>query len=547
MFFPLGESAPNQDEQMRQLAALRADPGLAPHVDRMLLERIRLLQQGIQECRKVHKRLEGVVEKLTAPAWFTALFLCPIISPKGPKALVQVGQNRRVVTLAEEVDIHSLHAGDEVFLSSEMNAVVAKAPALARTGETCYFERKTAQGQLVIKCRDEEYLVAAPPALWGADLRPGDQLCWDRNALIALCRMERPQTSQWFLEETPAQTFGAVGGLGSQITQIQEAILLHLKHADVARKYRLARTGSILLHGPVGTGKTMLARALANWLATLMAAGKARFMNIKPASLHSMWYSESERNYREVFRLAREAAVAQPDIPVVMFFDEVDAIGALRGQSHLRVHDNVLTAFLAELDGLEGRGNILVVGATNRREVLDPALLRQGRLGDLMLEVPRPNRRAAADIFGKHLPPDIPYAQNGHGSNAPATRAEFIESAVARVYSPNGDSELATLTFRDGKRQVVRAADLISGAVIAGIARRATERACLREVQTGQEGLRLEDLFLAIRQEFESAASVLSPANCRHHLSGLPQDSDIVKVEPVTRKVARPERYLNQL
>ena len=211
----------------------------------------------------------------------------------------------------------------------------------------------------------------------------------------------------------------------------------------------------------------------------------------------------------------------------------------------MRVHDNVLTSFLAELDGLAGRGDVLVIGATNRREALDPALLRPGRLGDLVLEVPRPDRKAARDILGKHLAADIPYARNGHGDDLNATRAEILDAAVSMMFAPNGENELATLTFRDGKRRTVRAADLMSGAVLANMARAAVERACEREVETGEAGLTWEDVSAAFAQEFETSARTLTPANCRHHLTGLPHDLDVVNVELAARRVRRPQRYLN--
>jgi SpoVK/Ycf46/Vps4 family AAA+-type ATPase len=193
-----------------------------------------------------------------------------------------------------------------------------------------------------------------------------------------------------------------------------------------------------------------------------------------------MWYGESERRYREIFRSARERS-EQEGLPVTLFFDEIESIAGARDGS-MRVDDRVLTAFMTELDGLEARGNVLVVAATNRRDAVDPALMRPGRLGDLVLDIPRPDRRAAHAILSKHLPPDVPYAMSDDDNDVSAARRELIDAAVSALYTPNGAPELATLTLRDGKRRVVRAPDLISGAHLANIAAAALETACVREL-----------------------------------------------------------------
>jgi proteasome-associated ATPase len=261
-----------------------------------------------------------------------------------------------------------------------------------------------------------------------------------------------------------------------------------------------------------------------------------------------MWYSQSEANYREAFRVAREAGEKDPDVPVVMFFDEVDAIGGARGAggSLMRVDDRVLTAFLTELDGLESRGNVLVVCATNRRDALDPALLRSGgRLGDIVLEVPRPNRAAAREIFARHLPPNIPFAREYSDSGRASDRDVMIDSAVARIYGPNGHGELATVTLRDGKRHPVMPSDVVSGALIANIARRAIEQACFREVDSGDSGLMLRDVLEAVDAEFDTAARALTPGNCHRFLESLPQDVDVVRVERSDRPARRAYRYLS--
>ncbi|MEK6324272.1 MAG: AAA family ATPase [Acidobacteriota bacterium] len=541
----VGEEAPSIEEKVQIAHLIRGqsrDSG--KQVDHFLIDEVTRLRLGLGEARVHQEKLQSMLDELTAPPWHPAIYLGLAPMESREAAMVMYGSSRRVVTISDDVDPYSLAVGDEVLLGHELNVVVGKSPYnFFQSGETAIFDRYMPDHRLVIKHRDDEIIVDAADSLGRSDLKPGDLVRWDRSAWMAFETVDRSKGTELFLEETPGEMFGSIGGLDRQIEELQRSIQLHLYHADTVRKYQLRQKGSVLLVGPPGTGKTMLARALANWLGTISKSGRARFMNIKPASLHSMWYGQSESNYREAFRVAREAGDQEPEVPVVMFFDEVDSLGASRGNSLMRVDDRVLTAFMTELDGLDSRGNVLVVAATNRRDAIDPALLRPGRLGDLVLEVPRPNMKAAREIFRKHLQAEIPYALEGLGAND--ARREMIESAVSKIYSPNGDSELLTITFRDGKRRTVRARELISGASIAKIALSAKERACVEEIETGESGVRLQHVLSAIAEELEGIAGTLTPANCRHHLTDLPQDVDAVRVEPIQRKVARPHAYLH--
>ena len=544
----VGDGSPGPDERLQLVGLVRAlSPEASKALDQHLLGEIGRLYGGLEHARENQAELKALLDRLTAPPWYPAIYLGHAAAGDETAAIVVHGSARRIVRLNEGVDAGDLAAGDEVLLSHEMNVVIAKSDALIyRTGDTATFDRYTADGRLVVDSRDEEVIVAAAEGLAGGQLKSGDLLRWDRAVGMAFEVIERTRGAEYFLDEAPAETFDDIGGLDSQIDELERAVLMRLRHGALVAKYGLKPKRSVLLWGPPGTGKTMLARALANRLRALSPSGRARFMNIKPGSLHSMWYAESERNYREVFRVAREAGDRDPDIPVVIYFDEVDAIGAVRGAAVTRVDDRVLTAFMAELDGLESRGNVMVVASTNRRDVLDPGLTRPGRLGDAVIHVPPPGRKAARAILGKHLRPSVPYARNGHGPDEAATREEILDAAAARLFAPNGDSDLAVLMFRDGTQRTVKARDLVSGAVIAKIALAAIERACLREAGTGEAGVRLDDVVWAMETEMASAARVLTPANCRAYLTDLPQDVDVVSVRPVERKVPRPERYLVQ-
>ena len=541
----VGEGAPGTAQKLELLAMLRGlSPEVGERLDRALLEQIEQLGAGLRAAREAQAKLRGLVDKLTAPAWRPAVLLGLSETALGPAALVLDGHMRLVVGLAEGVDPSALAVGDEVLLANAENVLMAKSPfADWRGGETAAFDRRTEDGRLVLRYREEEIVVRAAASLAQDRLKPGQPVRFDREAWLAFETLERPHDSAFFLEETPRETFADIGGLDREIEQLQRVIRLRLEHPELVRKYRLVPRKAVLLHGPPGTGKTLMARALANWLATLSRSKRSRFMNIKPAALHSMWYAQSEANYREVFRVAREAGEQEPEVPVVMFFDEIDAVGATRGASWHRVDDRVLNAFMAELNGLEERGNILVVAATNRLDVLDPALLRPGRLGDLQIRIPRPDRRAAREIFLKHLPAEAPYQFDGR--DPAAARETLVEAALARLFAGDGESEVATITFRDGSRRAVCARDLINGAEIARMAQSARERAGWREVQTGRGGVRLEDLLDEVADFFQTAAHLLTPANCRQHLDNLPQDLDVVRIEPRLRRTPAPHRFLN--
>jgi len=533
-------------DQIALLIMLRGrSPELALAVDQSVVVQIGRLRHGLIQARTHLTELGNVLDKLTCAPLHIGVFLAAVDQANPQTALVACNGSHRVVGLTDGVDLLDLAVGDEVLLGREMNVILRKSPApIMRTGETAEFQRALPDGRLVLRHRDEETVVQASRGLDVSTLQTGTRVRWDRGVGLALEPITASRESHLFLEETPSDGFDRIGGLDRQIARLTRSLRLHMLHPESASRYHVRRVASVLLVGPPGTGKTMIARALANWLGQRSSSGRARFMSIKPSELHSMWYGQSEANYREAFRVARQLGADDPSTPIVMFFDEVDAVGASRGGSLAHVDDRVLTSFMTELDGLEARGNILVVAATNRRDTLDPALARPGRLGDLVIDIPRPGMSAAAAVFEKHLPTDIPYAL-AEGEDDAMARQRVIGTAVSRLYAPNGEGEIASVMFRDGTRRSVRARDLMSGASIANIARAATERACLRDIEGGDRGLVAADVLDAIADELNAAVVALTPANCHGFVSDLPQDLAVVRVEPTVRKVPRAHRFVN--
>ncbi|MEJ2721693.1 MAG: ATP-binding protein, partial [bacterium] len=453
-------------------------------------------------------------------------------------ALVNYSNALRFVVISEEFSGDNVKRGDQVLLSGDLNLLVGTVSCKQfDCGETVVFERYTNDGRLVVSRRDEEIIVNPSDELREITLKKGDEIRWSATGQMAFERIDNPTADHLFLEETPRETFADIGGLDDQIEELKSLVLLHFEHPELTAEYGLKPRRGAILEGPPGTGKTMLVKGLVNFLKSVSPSGQARFINIKPGELGSMWYSETERKIRELFDMAGEAADAEPGIPVVVFLDEVDWIAASRGATVHRVDDRAVGTLAVALDGLQTRGNVLVLAATNRMDMLDPALIRPERFGDMPIRVNRPSRAAARAILGKYFRDELPYADD-------APRDDVIESTLARVYSPNGDGDVATAMFRDGTKRTIRFHQLISGAILAKLSNDAARRACLREIETGERGIRLDDVSWAIGAAIDHAANLLTPGNCSRYVSDLPQDMDVVRVDPVKRKPAQIHHYL---
>jgi len=545
-----GDDAPSVEQKKRLLSALPE----SVREDLMVssIEKLGRARKQLERAKGAQNELKSLLEKMTQPPWHQATFVRSEDTSFGQRAVVrQSGGDPFVVSPGEGVDLSRFETGDLVYLSQERNAIVGKSGCPApRCGETSKFIRRLGEDRrLVLQHRDEEVVVEAASTLDLELLNPNDLVQWDSHTYMAYSRVEKSGKADLFLAEQPIETFADVGGLDREVGRIKQAIELHAERADLVDRYRKKQIKSCLLTGVPGVGKTLIARAMANWLKELRGAAISLFIAVKPGELLSEWFGKSESNYREVFASARRASEEHPGVPVTLFFDEVDSTGVARGTGRgMDVVSRVSNAFMAELDGLEARGNIFVVAATNRPDTLDPALLRPGRLGDMIMEIPRPGMSAARDILSKHLQDDIPYVSGSGDTDACAIREEIIHAATSRIYSTNGNGELATLKFRDMKQsRTIVPADLISGALLSQVATVAKDRACMRELTMGHEsGVCLEDLFEAVDQEFKSAASILTPENCHLHVRDLPRDTDVMDVVLSETKIEGPTiRYLN--
>lgn len=512
---------------------LRAMLGTAGHeLDRLLLGRIDTLSAGMARITAIQDELREMLQRYQLGPWHPAIYLGPVAT-EPPRALVLQGGARRVVGFARDVAAEGLATGDEVYLDDDRGLVVGKSALGAPPStETAAFERALSGGRCLLRWRDE-LVVAEPAATLALDtLVTGDLVRWDHAAGLAFERFERQADRRYLLEDAPALTRASIGGQDDNLERLLDALTAALVDPERARRYGLGGRRTVLMVGPAGGGKTLLARIAAAELDRL-SGRRVRFAVVKPAELESMWVGESERAVRELFRSLAEAAT---DGHAVLFLDEVEAFGRLRGGTGGRHDDKMLAALLAEIDGFADRSGIAIIAATNRKELIDPALLE--RLSEVEIRVGRPAMAGARRIFEIHLPAELPLA-------AGVRRAALLDHAVTRLYSPNADNAVATLRLRSGVARVIAARELLSGRAIAQICRDACELAWRRERRCGDEGLAACDLDDAIAAALAKLATTLTPRNCRAYLDDVPQDVDVVSVEPVVRRVPRRHAYVN--
>ena len=532
--------AVNLDEALASIQRLRdQSAATAAVVDHTLVETVAVYRRSLNTARQQINECRALLERLSAPPLHPAIFHRVIVAAGEAKALVQMGNARRVVSPGEDIDLSALVRGDEVFLNSEQNLIIAVSPdGPPSCGETAIFERCLPDGRVVLRHHDEPVVLDVCGRLTNTKLKSGDAVRFDRNFWMAYEKIELEASRRYLLDEVPDLSPASVGGHRASLENLLSVLTVILAEPERAAAYGLTGRNSILMIGPPGCGKTLMARVAVSELGRLTGR-KCRFAVVKPAEWESPWVGQTQENIRQCFQSLREVG---EDGYAVLFMDEIESIGRIRGGAVSQHADKFLAALLAELDGFTDRKNVAIICATNRKDLLDSALYE--RLSDLEISVGRPDMKGARAIFQIQMPENVPVHPNGE--MAKSTREELIEHAVSQFYSPNAGNELCTLRFRDGKQRTIVARELASGRLFESVCRTARRSAFLREVRGGVAGVQLIDMQESVSQTLERMRTTLTICNAQAYLPDLPQDVDVVSVEPIVRKVKQPHTYLNQ-
>jgi proteasome-associated ATPase len=475
------------------------------------------LSYTLREAREHIAALREEVEKLTQPPAAYGTFLG--VNDDGTVDVWSGGRKMRVAA-HPELDVEQLGRGAEVVLNDSFNVVLAR--AADRQGEVVTLKEMLDGGRAMVVGRaDEERVVDLCEELQGERLRSGDTMLMDSRSGLLLERLPRPEVEELVLEEVPDISYEDIGGLDDQIEQITDAVELPFVHRKLFEEHRLPAPKGILLYGPPGCGKTLIAKAVANSLAKKVAEvsgdGSARsyFLNIKGPELLNKYVGETERQIRLVFQRAREKS--EEGWPVIVFFDEMDSLFRTRGTGvSSDMESTVVPQLLAEIDGVETLKNVIVIGASNREDLIDPAILRPGRL-DVKIKIERPGEEQAAQIFSRYLTPDLPLDVGevdvlGGGDPAKACQS-MIERTVEEMYRDDELNRFLEVTYQNGDKEVMYFKDFSSGAMIENIVRRAKKLAIKRTIAGEGRGIRTDDLLRSIHQEYKEHEDLPNTTN----------------------------------
>jgi len=474
------------------------------------------LVNTLKEARDQIIALKEEVERLAQPPSGYGVFLG--LHDEETVDIFTGGRKLRV-TVSPEVDVATLRRGQEVMLNEALNVV--KALAFEDHGDVVML-KEVLEGNraLVIGHTDEEKVVLLADSLTEEKLKAGDALLLEPRSGYVYEKIPKSEVEELVLEEVPDIDYADIGGLASQIEAIRDAVELPFLHKELFKEHELRPPKGVLLYGPPGCGKTLIAKAVANSLAKKVAEvtgkpeGRAFFLNIKGPELLNKYVGETERHIRLIFQRAREKATE--GTPVIVFFDEMDSIFRTRGSGvSSDVETTIVPQLLSEIDGVETLENVVVIGASNREDMIDPAILRPGRL-DVKIKIERPDAEAARDIFGKYIVAELPLHEEDlaeHGGNREATVEDMIQRVVERIYTEAEENRFLEVTYANGDKEVLYFKDFNSGAMIENIVGRAKKMAIKDFLESGQKGLRMQHLLTACIDEFKENEDLPNTTN----------------------------------
>jgi proteasome-associated ATPase len=471
----------------------------------------------LREARDQIVALKEEVDRLAQPPASFGVFLQT--HDDGTLDIFTGGRKLRV-NASPNVEVDQLRRGQEVMLNEALNVVLAL--EFERIGEIVMLKEILEDGEraLVLGHTDDERVVRLAEPLHGMTLRAGDALLLEPRSGYVYERVPKSEVEELVLEEVPDIDYNSIGGLASQIELIRDAVELPYLYPDLFREHKLRPPKGVLLYGPPGCGKTLIAKAVANSLAKKVAevtgqpAGKSFFLNIKGPELLNKYVGETERHIRLVFQRAREKA--SEGTPVIVFFDEMDSLFRTRGSGvSSDVENTIVPQLLSEIDGVEGLENVIVIGASNREDMIDPAILRPGRL-DVKIKIERPDAESAKDIFSKYITTDLPLHDEDlreHGGSRPAAVEEMIMRTVERMYAETEENRFLEVTYANGDKEVLYFKDFNSGAMIQNIVDRAKKSAIKDFLDHKQKGLRISHLLSACVDEFKENEDLPNTTN----------------------------------
>mgnify|MGYP002623799503 CR=1 FL=1 len=470
----------------------------------------------LEEARQQLGVLREEVDKLTAPPNNFGTVLQVNVDGSVD---VLTGSRKLRVSAQPSIEVKQLQIGQEVLLNEAFNIIDVR--EFETDGDVVRIRETLPDDRVVVIARaDEESVRSRSDTMKETYLRAGDYVRIDPKTRLVLEKMERPEVEELVLEEVPDITYADVGGLADQIEQIRDTVELPYLHRDLFREYELEPPKGILLYGPPGCGKTLIAKAVANSLAKKVSERtgspdvRSYFLNIKGPELLNKWVGETERQIRLIFQRAKEKS--DEGVPVIVFFDEMDSLFRTRGTGiSSDVESTIVPQLLSELDGVESLKNVVVIGASNREDLIDPAILRPGRL-DVKIKINRPEPEAAREIFAIYLSESTPLDAKGlesHGGDKNAYLSRIIERTVEAMYSEDDENRFLEVTYAGGDREVLYFKDFASGAMIENIVRRAKKDAIKREIAGGGPGIAEEDLIAAIKQEFREQEDLPNTTN----------------------------------